>query len=38
MLSSLFLEGLKLDALEAIRIAKDDYLNAYLLWTVPVSL
>lgn len=38
MLSSLFLEGWKFAPLEAISIAKDYLLNAYLLWTVPVSL
>lgn len=38
MISSLLLEGWKFAPLEAINIAKDYYLNAYLLWTVPVSL
>lgn len=38
MLGSLFLEGWKFAPLEAISIAKDYLLNAYLLWTVPVSL
>lgn len=37
-LSSPFLEGWKFAPLKAISIAKDYLLNAYLLWTVPVSL
>lgn len=38
MFSSLFLEGWKFPSLEAISIAKDYLLNAYLLGTAAVRL